>query len=323
MWKPMLDVMKLILIPFLAAFFIAYLLHPLVEKLNKHGVPRTLAILLIYLLFFGGVGYGVYKGTPIAIAQLQDMNNSFPKFMVMYESWSDHVEEKTENYPEFVHEKLRQVFISIEEKVQSLLNRIMSTARTILDSMLIIILVPFVVFYLLKDYGEIYHIFWKLVPLKWRKEGQKLAADMDQTLGNYIRGQLFVCAVLAGVSALAFWIIGMKYPLLLGIIIGLTDIIPYFGPILGAIPTIGIAMTISTQMVIKAAIALAVLQFVESNILSPYIVGKSLHMHPVIIMFSLLVGGEIGGIAGLLLAVPILAIVRSIILHSKSFLARR
>jgi predicted PurR-regulated permease PerM len=76
-------------------------------------------------------------------------------------------------------------------------------------------------------------------------------------------------------------------------------------------------------MVIKAAITLAILQFVESNILSPYIVGKSLHMHPVIIMFSLLVGGEIGGLAGLLLAIPILAILRAIVLHSKSFLARR
>ena len=93
-----------------------------------------------------------------------------------------------------------------------------------------------------------------------------------------------------GVSALSFWFIGMKYPLLLGIIIGVTDIIPYFGPILGAIPTLMIAATVSTSLLIKAGIAIAILQFVESNILSPYIVGKSLRMHPVIIMLALLVG---------------------------------
>ncbi len=88
----------------------------------------------------------------------------------------------------------------------------------------------------------------------------------------------------------------MKYPLLLGIIIGVTDIIPYFSPILGAIPTLMIAATVSTSLLIKAGIAIAILQFVESNILSPYIVGKSLRMHPVIIMLALLVGGEVGGI---------------------------
>lgn len=86
----------------------------------------------------------------------------------------------------------------------------------------------------------------------------------------------------------------MKYPLLLGIIIGVTDIIPYFGPILGAIPTLMIAATVSTNLLIKAGIALAILQFVESNILSPYIVGKSLRMHPVVIMLALLVGGDRG-----------------------------
>lgn len=84
----------------------------------------------------------------------------------------------------------------------------------------------------------------------------------------------------------------MKYPLLLGIIIGVTDIIPYFGPILGAIPTLMIAATVSTSLLIKAGITIAILQFVESNILSPYIVGKSLRMHPVIIMLALLVGGS-------------------------------
>ena len=107
----------------------------------------------------------------------------------------------------------------------------------------------------------------------------------------------------------------MKYPLLLGIIIGVTDIIPYFGPILGAIPALMIAATVSTSLLIKAGITIAILQFVESNILSPYIVGKSLRMHPVIIMLALLVGGEVAGIVGLLISVPVLAVIRTVIVH--------
>lgn len=115
----------------------------------------------------------------------------------------------------------------------------------------------------------------------------------------------------------------MKYPLLLGIIIGVTDIIPYFGPILGAIPALMIAATVSTSLLIKAGITIAILQFVESNILSPYIVGKSLRMHPVIIMLALLVGGEVAGIVGLLISVPVLAVIRTVIVHVRPLWKKR
>ncbi|MGN4820623.1 AI-2E family transporter [Bacillus cereus group sp. MYBK139-2] len=315
LWAPIIFVFKVAITPFLIACFIAYLLHPLIEKIHKEGMPRTLAILLIYILFFGGIGYGIYKGTPVVIKQLQEINEQFPQFTKMYDSWMDGVTEQTANFPSFIHEKVKQIFVGVETKIQALLNKVMSTARGVLDSLLIIFLIPFIVFYILKDYGEFYHIFWKLVPSKWRSTGQMLAKEIDKSLGSYIRGQLFVCLVLGGVSALSFWFIGMKYPLLLGIIIGVTDIIPYFGPILGAIPTLMIAATVSTSLLIKAGITIAILQFVESNILSPYIVGKSLRMHPVIIMLALLVGGEVAGIIGLLISVPVLAVIRTVIVH--------
>lgn len=317
LWAPILFVFKVAITPFFIACFIAYLLHPLIEKLYEKGVPRTLAILLIYVLFFGGVGYGVYKGTPVVIAQLQEINTNFPQFVSMYDGWMDGVTEQTENFPQFIGEKIKEMFVGIEVKLQSVLDKAMSTARGLLDSLLIIFLIPFIVFYILKDYGEFYHIFWKLVPKKWRKDGQQLAKEIDTSLGNYIRGQLFVCFILGSVAVILFWFIGLKYPLLLGIIVGVTDIIPYFGPVLGAIPALMIAATVSTKLVIKTTITIIILQFVESNILSPYIVGKSLRMHPVVIMFALLVGGEVAGVVGLLLSVPILAVVRTIIVHVK------
>ena len=120
----------------------------------------------------------------------------------MYDSWMDGVTEQTANFPSFIHEKVKQIFVGVETKIQALLNKVMSTARGVLDSLLIIFLIPFIVFYILKDYGEFYHIFWKLVPSKWRSTGQMLAKEIDKSLGSYIRGQLFVCLVLGGVSVL-------------------------------------------------------------------------------------------------------------------------
>ena len=102
----------------------------------------------------------------------------------------------------------------------------------------------------------------------------------------------------------------MKYPLVLGAIIGITNVIPYFGPIIGAIPAMIIAATMSVKMVMTVAIIVLVLQFFEGNILSPLIVGKSLHMHPLFIMLALLAGGELGGMVGMIFSIPILAVLK-------------
>lgn len=117
---------------------------------------------------------------------------------------------------------------------------------------------------------------------------------------------------------LALWLAGMPYPIILGIIIAITDIIPYFGPILGAVPVIFIAFTISVKMVLIVAGIMLVLQFIEGNILGPLIVGKSLHIHPALIIMAPLAGGEIGGVAGLILAVPVFSIMKVIIVHIRN-----
>ena len=117
----------------------------------------------------------------------------------------------------------------------------------------------------------------------------------------------------------ALWFYHVPYALLLGVIIGVTNIIPYIGPIIGAVPAAIIAATISIKLVITIVIIIFVLQFLEGNVLSPLIVGKSLHIHPLFIMLALLLGGEFGGVLGLILAVPILAVVKISILHIRSY----
>lgn len=156
-----------------------------------------------------------------------------------------------------------------------------------------------------------------MTPKKWRKQGRAFVRDVDASLGGYIRGQIIVCAVIGLISSLLFWVVGMQYPLLLGAIIGITNVIPYFGPIIGAIPAVIIAATMSVKMVLIIAVIVLVLQFLEGNILSPLIVGKSLHMHPLFIMLALLAGGEIGGITGMVLSIPILAVLKVFVLHAR------
>ncbi|WP_064092454.1 AI-2E family transporter [Rossellomorea aquimaris] len=317
-WHPVLEVMFLSLVPFLIGGFIAYLLHPLVEKLHEAGIHRAVAILLIYILFFGGLGYAVYKGTPIILHQLKDLSENAPQFTSQYQRWLQYVQSQTSTWPDGIQSQLEERIDGMEAWLTGLVALVLAAVMKFMNSLLIVAIVPFVSFYLLKDIQKVKKFFWGVTPSKWRKSALLFSRDVDESLGGYIRGQLLVCIIIGSVSAITLWFLDMKYPLILGLIIGVTNVIPYFGPIIGAIPTAIVASTMSLNMVIYVVVLVIILQFLEGNILSPLIVGKSLHMHPLFIMAALIIGGEVGGVMGLILAVPVLAIVKVGILHGKT-----
>ncbi|BCB04931.1 AI-2E family transporter [Bacillus sp. KH172YL63] len=323
-WHPVLVVIFFSLLPFLIGAFIAYLLHPVVEKLHEAGIHRGIAIMLIYLLFFGGIGYGIYKGTPAIIHQLKDLSENAPLFTKQYQGWLKVVQSETSTWPDGIQDQLEERIDGLEAWVTGLVTVVLATVMKFMNSLLLVAIIPFVSFYLLKDITKVKAFLWRLTPKKWRKSAISFSRDVDESLGGYIRGQLLVCLIIGGLSAGTLWLIGMKYPLILGLIIGVTNVIPYFGPIIGAVPAVLVASTISLDMVMYVVIMVVVLQFLEGNILSPLIVGKSLHMHPLFIMAALILGGEVGGVIGMIVAVPILAVVKVAILHGRThFLTAR
>ncbi|MET3700002.1 predicted PurR-regulated permease PerM [Bacillus oleivorans] len=316
-WLPLLQIVFTVLTPFVISAFISYLLYPTVEKLHKQGLHRGLSIFIIYVLFFGSVGYGIYKGVPLFVHQLKDFVENAPYFAHQYREIVHTLERETSALPAEIKARISEGIVMAELLLDRLLDKTVDILIKIGNSLFVIILIPFISFYMLKDIEKIKETFWKLTPYKWRNEGKQFLYDIDESLGHYIRGQFTVCLAMGLISFTLFWMIGLKYPLLLGIFVGVTNIIPYFGPIIGAIPSVIIAATMSIKLVIYSLIIILVLQFLEGNILSPYIVGKSLHMHPLLIIAALLAGGEIGGIIGLLIAVPLLAIVKVTLFHIK------
>lgn len=318
LWFPVLKICAVVLTPFMIAAFITYLLHPIVEKLYENNLPRWLSVLIIYLLFFGGIGFALYKGIPAFVVQLRDLAENAPQLTNQYREWISAVQEQTSTLPAGVQNMIDEGINAIEQRLNSLLDKVLEFLMGILNSIVLIAIIPFIVFYFLKDIELLKKAVWYITPRKWRDIGICFLRDVDQSLGGYIRGQLLVCTIVGAAAALIFWFIGMNYPLLLGSIIGITNIIPYFGPIIGMLPALIIAATMSMKMVIMLLIILLLLQFLEANFLSPYIVGKSLRMHPLIIMLALLAGGEIGGIAGLILAVPLTAVLKASIAHAKN-----
>jgi predicted PurR-regulated permease PerM len=321
-WMPILEVIAIILLPFFISGFITYLLHPIVEKLHEKGINRGLAILLIYFLFFGGVGYSLYKGIPAFIAQLKDLAESAPILAEQYKGWIKTLQDHTSKWPDGIQVKVNDGINAFEKRLDTFLTVMVNFLLNFLNFAIVIMVIPFIVFYMLRDFPVIKRAIWYLTPKSWRQQGIHFLRDVDESLGSYIRGQILVCIVIGGMSAIAFWIFHLKYALLLGIIIGVTDVIPYFGAIIGAFPAVIIAATVSVKLVIMTIATIVILQFLEGNILSPYIVGKTLHMHPLLIMLAITAGGEIGGIIGLLFAVPILVVLRVAIAHAKNHFIR-
>jgi predicted PurR-regulated permease PerM len=322
-WQPLFDMMVTILLPFIIAGFITYLLHPIVEKIHEAGLHRGLAVFIIYFLFFGGIGYAVYKGLPEIIKQLKDLAESVPSIANQYLGFTDYIQQKTAAWPDAIQKRVYNGIVSVEQGVATRTVNVVNSIISILGHVFTVVIIPFISFYMLKDYGTIKKVIWYITPRKWRQGGMVLLRDIDKSLGSYIRGQILVCVVIGAVSAILFWIFDMKYPLLLGSIIGITNVIPYFGPVIGAIPAMLIAATMSIKMIMIVVVIVLLLQFLEGNILSPLIVGKSLHIHPLVIMFALFAGGELGGIIGMILSVPVVAVIKVSLIHTRKYLEKK
>lgn len=316
-WKPIAMLMLTAVTPIIISAFITYLLHPVVEITHNRGIPRVVAILAIYVLFFGGIGFGLYKLIPQILNQLKELNENIPYLVNTYRDWIQEIEFRTEHFPTGIHQRIEQGLEGVEARFDQFLSGTADFMRGLLNSLIFFAIIPFIVFYMLKDFIIFKKAIWYMTPRKWRRPGIQLLKQIDESLGNYLRGQLFVCLLIGIAGSVSFWIIGLSYPLILGVIIGITNIIPYFGPLIGAIPAVIVASTISGKLVLIVVVIILLLQFLEGNVLSPFIVGKSIHMHPVVIIIALLVGEEVAGILGMIFAVPILAILREIIFHIK------
>ncbi|MFD1362966.1 AI-2E family transporter [Lentibacillus salinarum] len=304
-----------LLLPFLISALIAYLLYPVIDKMYQHKIPKSLAVLLIYVLFFGGIGYLGYRVYPAVIHQLNDLQEQLPQLINMYRDIIYSLYEYTSFLPETVHDKMDELIYEAEAYMEALLTNLLRGFTKIFDMIVVITVIPVIVFYFLKDFQAVKEHVKKWIPHKYHARTGALCRAIDDGLGNYIRGQFIVCLFVALAALGVFKFLDIPYALLLAIIMGLTNIIPYFGPIIGAAPAVAITATISGKLVLIVLAGIFLIQVIEGNLLSPYIVGKSIQIHPIAIIFVLLLGGQVGGVIGMILAVPFLVVLKVVTAH--------
>ncbi|MGI6126553.1 MAG: AI-2E family transporter [Planifilum sp.] len=313
--KELFHFLKAVLMPYLLAVIISYVLHPVVNLFSGRAVPRSVAVLLIYTLFIASIGIVFVNMSPLVNTQMKEMAEHLPEWNLQMQSWIQQYNDNKYLLPDSVRAGIEKSLDRLEQWVTDGIGNLLTGLGTTLNQVFLALIIPFLVYYMLKDAQVIERSFVTLFPRHRRKEILRVLRDIDEALGNYVRGQLLVCLAVGGLAYIGYVVIGLPYALLLAGMVALFNIIPYLGPFFGAIPAVLVAMTISGKMVISVIVVNLVVQMLEGNVISPQIVGRTLHMHPLLIIFALLVGGEVGGILGMILAVPFFAVGKVILEH--------
>lgn len=244
---------------------------------------------------------------------MEELSERLPKFIQEYDHVVENIYASASFLPEAMQERITQFIHGLEHTISDKLTMFMEKTTKLFDWLLIVLIVPVLVFYLLKDFEDVTRFMKKFISSKYHVQVKEICHIIDVHFGNYLRGQLLVSAFIIFSTYIIFDLFQLKYALLLAIILGVTNLIPYFGPLIGAIPAIIVAMTMSKTMIIVVIVTILGTQLIENSFISPYVIGKMTKIHPITIILALLIGGQIGGIIGMVLIVPIVTIGYAII----------
>ncbi|MBO2520664.1 MAG: AI-2E family transporter [Clostridia bacterium] len=300
------------LTPFFLALAVAYLGYPLVKALERREVPRVVAILLMYAMFAAAAVLLVYAVLPSLERELQLMMELLPGQMRRLEALFRDVLRGVRRIP--LPSGLEALAGLAVQRVEALLHGVAARAAEALvaafSHLFNLILAPFLAYYILRDLDDLAKTAVSWLPAGARRDVLELASRVHRAVGGFVRGQLIVSLAVGLLIALGLSLLGVRYALILGLLAGLFDIIPYFGPILGAVPAVAFALLRSPLTALWTLLLFVAVQQLEGSLLSPKVVGEQVGLHPLTVIFSVLAGGELLGVAGMLLAVPFAAAVK-------------
>ncbi|WP_096189440.1 AI-2E family transporter [Evansella halocellulosilytica] len=328
-FRPIVVFVQTLFFPFLIAGVLYYLLRPVVNFLHKRKLPKVLSILLIYLGLIGVITGLVFLVGPILQRQFTNLVENFPGLVnelnklfieVQNNEWFARFQE-TENFS--LQELTDNLMGYLREGFDIFTTSLTSLIGAVTNFVIMIIIIPFVLFYLLKDGTKAPNQVLRFFPEKQQVEGKKILKDMDEALSSYIQGQIIVSFCVGVLMYISFLIIGIDYSLILALIAMFTNVIPFIGPWIGTIPAVIVAIIDSPTMVLWVLIAIVVVQQIESNLISPQVMGKKLSVHPLTIILLILVVGRFAGFLGLILAVPTYAVLKVVVSHTYRLLKLR
>ncbi len=328
-FQPFIIVFNTIAAPIIVSLIIFYLFNPLVNLMERYRIPRLVGVLIIYVAIVGIIVLIVNLLIPLISSQLGSFINNSPQY---FKKLTNTINKVTSNsifagYYDQINDQLN----SLTKKIPSMLSdyfdgfgsKLASFVEAVANVGVVIVTTPFVLFFMLKDGHKFKDFTTNIMPPKFRKDFHDLLEKMSVQVGSYIQGQIIVSFCIGVLLFIGYSIIGLKYSLILACIAAVTSVVPYLGPTIAISPAIIIALITSPIMLLKLAIVWTLVQFFEGHFISPNIMGKTLQIHPLTIIFILLSAGNLLGIVGVILGIPGYAVLKVLVSHMFLLFKRR
>ncbi|AND00231.1 AI-2E family transporter [Streptococcus suis] len=319
LFRPIGSFLEIVLLPMILTGLLYYLLNPMVDWMEKHKISRTVGISILFVL----ISLLIIWGLAVAIPSIQEQVTSFaqnlPSNIQKIEGQVTGLlqDQRFEQFRPTALEMLNKVndqIVAYAQKFSSSAvnwaSNLISTASQIIVAILIM---PFILFYLLRDGQYLNKHITQYLPTKWREPIGTVLSDVNGQLSNYVRGQVTVAIIVALMFSVMFSIIGLSYPITLGVMAGFLNLIPYLGSFLAMIPAVILGLIAGPIMLIKVLVVFMIEQTIEGRFVTPLIIGSSLSIHPITILFVLLTAGQMYGVLGVLLGIPIYASIKVLV----------
>ncbi len=316
-------VLRSVLLPFVAGIIIGYLLDPWASKFEKWGMNRTWATVLVMFLVILVLVPALIALFSIIDSQVGHFVRVVPEYL---SSFSKKIEPVIvglqERFPGLEPEKIREYIhgnmANTLKLAGNVFRKLVTSGFALVNILSLLLITPVVAFYMLRDWDTFVQKVDSLLPKQSKRSIERQAREIDRILASFIRGQLSVCVLLGTFYALGLYFVGLDLGVLVGFIAGVISFIPYVGSIFGFVVSLAIAFAQFDSLVpiLQVVAVFMVGQFIEGNFLTPNLVGDSIGLHPVWVMFALLAGGVLLGFLGLMIAVPVAAIIGVLVRHA-------
>ena len=310
-FSPVIEFLGVIMLPVILAGLLYYLLNPIVDWMEKHKINRLVAITIVFVL----IAFLIIWGLAVAIPSLQHQVMAFvrnvPAYLKQADKFIDDVVTKyiSADFKPQIEEYTSNLSSQITDWASNFSSRAVNWAGNLISTtsqiVVAIIIMPFILFYLLRDGKNLKGYVTQFLPTKFRASFGQVMTDINSQLANYVRGQVTVAIIVARMFIVFFKIIGLRYGVTLGVMAGVLNLVPYLGSFLAMLPALVIGLIAGGPvMLAKVIVVFIVEQTIEGRFVSPLVLGSQLSIHPITILFVLLTSGTMFGIWGVFLGIP-------------------
>lgn len=304
-----------VILPLFIGFIIAWLLSPLINKISSKKIPKIVACIIVYTLLLGIVVLALGLVIPNFVVQIKELINATPSILDELKNMVNNIFANTDG---IIFDNIKKnIFTTIGNMANDISTNIPQTliggTKTLISSITTIILSLMISFYLSYDYQKVTKKIYHFIPQKYHDNTKDLVRRINHSLRGYVQGVLLIMSLVFISQAIGLTLAGLKAPLIFALFCAITDVIPYFGPWIGAIPAIAVGFTISPLTGIFTIISIIIVQSLENNFYQPLIMGHTMKLHPVTIMLGLLIFGHFFGIIGMIVATPAVATLKIIL----------